>query len=68
MCNLAGRILILQGAIKPRSSKRCSVKKRVLKNFEKRLWQRCFPVNITKFLRTAYILTPLVAASENLYW
>ena len=31
----------------------------------KRLWRRCFPVNFTIFLRTAFYRTPLVAASHS---
>ena len=31
----------------------------------KRLWHRCFPVNLVKFLRTSFYRTPLVAASGN---
>ena len=30
---------------------------------KRRLWYRCFPVNIVKFLRTPFFITPLVAAS-----
>ena len=39
----------------------------LFQNFiKKRPWRRCFPVNITKFLRTAFFRTPLVTASEFL--
>ena len=31
---------------------------------KKKLQHRCFPVNIAKFLRTAFYRTPTVAASE----
>ena len=31
----------------------------------KRLWHRCFPVNLVKFLRTSFYRTPLVAAPGN---
>ena len=32
---------------------------------EKRLWQRCFPLNFAKFLRTPCFRAPPVAASDN---
>ena len=33
-------------------------------NFIKRLQHRCFPVNIAKFLRTAFYRTPLLAPAK----
>ena len=45
-------------------ARRCSVRKVVLRNFErsatlskKRLWQRCFPVNFAKCLRAPFLQT-----------
>ena len=50
------------------SHQRYSVKKGVLKNFQKlsprQLCYRCFPVNFAKFRRTLSYRTPRVAASE----
>ena len=51
--------------------RRCSVRKGFLRNSAKftgkqeRLWDRCFPVNFVKFLRTPFFnKTSLVAATE----
>ena len=79
ICKNAGLVWLLHfdPLTKVRSSvQRCSVKKVFLKfsqnsqpqacNFsKKRLSHRCFPVNFTKFLRTLFFRTPLVAASDK---
>ena len=36
---------------------------------KKKLWDRCFPVNYAKFLRTSFFYrTPPVAASDDFWW
>ena len=67
-CNAACLWIICQS-----SHRRYSSRNRVLRNFakltgkhlwpatlfKKRLWHRCFPVNVSKFLRTMFYGTPL---------
>ena len=68
LCSAAFLWIICQS-----SHRRCSLRNRVLRNFakltgkhlwpatllKKRLWHRCFPVNVAKFLRTMFYGTPL---------
>ena len=49
--------------IKKRVSFLINLQARGLQPYQKRLWQRCFPVNFAKVLRIAFYRTPLVAAS-----
>ena len=46
--------------------KRCFLESLFFNFIKKRPRRRCFPVNIAKFLRTAFFRTPLVTASEFL--
>ena len=66
------------------SHRRCSIKKDVLENFakftrkrlcqslffnkKKRLWHRCFPVNLAKFLRTPFLQNTSVRLLLNKVW
>ena len=59
--NLIVSALLLSQAYRS-SHRRCSVARGVIK---KRLWQRCFPVNFAKFLRTPFVTKKLwTTASE----
>ena len=66
-----------KSVLKKRSSyPRCSVKKDVLRNFAKftgkhlcqRLWHKCFPVNLAKFLRIPYFTEHLRWLFLTIHW